>query len=103
MYAIVDIAGQQFKVQKNDIITTQRLENENGSSVEFDTVLLVSKNKDTMVGTPYVEGAKVTAKVVEHTRGDKIIVFKKKRRKGYKVKRGHRQQYTQLQIKGIVV
>ena len=103
MYAIVDIAGQQFKVQKNDIITTQRLEDENDSSVEFDKVLLVSNDGDTKVGTPYVEGAKVTAKVVDHTRGKKVIVFKKKRRKGYKVKRGHRQAHTQLQIEDIVV
>lgn len=102
MYAIVDIAGQQFKVQKDDVITTQHVGEIDDSGVEFDKVLLVSDKENTKIGTPYVEGAKVTAKVVDQTRGKKVIVFKKKRRKGYKVKRGHRQPYTRLQIEDIV-
>jgi len=102
MYAIVDIAGQQFKVSKDDLVQAHRLQGDEGSEVEFDKVLLLSDDKDVQVGAPYVKGAKVTASIVEHKKGDKALVFKKKRRKGYKVLNGHRQPYTTLQIKDIV-
>ena len=102
MYAIVDIAGQQFKVSKDDVVMAQRLQGDEGSEVEFDKVLLLSGDDGVKVGSPFVDGAKVTASIVEHEKDDKVIVFKKKRRKGYKVKNGHRQPLTKLQIKDIV-
>lgn len=102
MYAIVEIAGQQFKVEKDRKIYVHRLENEEGSNVEFENVLLLDNDGKVTVGTPTVKGAKVTAKVLSHLKGDKVIVFKKKRRKGYKVKNGHRQFLTQVQIENIV-
>ena len=102
MYAIVDIAGQQFKVQKDQKIYVHRLEAEEGAEMDFDKVLLVDNDGKVTVGAPTLENAKVTAKVLDHIKGDKVIIFKKKRRKGYKVKRGHRQQYTQIQIGEIV-
>ncbi|MCL3779994.1 50S ribosomal protein L21 [Prolixibacteraceae bacterium JC049] len=101
MYAIVEIAGQQFKVEKENKIYVHRLENEVGSNIEFDKVLLVDNEGDVKIGTPVVEGAKVTAKVLDHLKGDKVIVFKKKRRKGYKKRNGHRQYLTQIQIEEI--
>jgi large subunit ribosomal protein L21 len=103
MYAIVDIAGQQFKVNENQEIFVHNLEEEEGSSVAFDQVLLVDNEGDVKVGTPTVEGATVTAKVVSHLRGDKVIVFKKKRRKGYQKSNGHRDYLTKLQIEGITL
>ncbi len=103
MYAIVEIAGQQFKVAKDQKVYVHRLQNEEGSKVSFDNVLLVSDGKDVKVGAPAREGAKVTAKVLGHLKGDKVIVFKKKRRKGYKKKNGHRQYLTEIQIDGIAV
>ncbi|MDX9769873.1 MAG: 50S ribosomal protein L21 [Tenuifilaceae bacterium] len=102
MYAIVDIAGQQFKVQKDQKIFVHRLEAEEGTEMNFDKVLLVDNEGKVTIGAPTVENAKVTAKVLDHVKGDKVIVFKKKRRKGYKVKNGHRQQFTQIQIGEIV-
>lgn len=102
MYAIVEIAGQQFKVEKDRKIYVHRLENEEGSNVDFENVLLLDNDGKVTVGTPTVKGAKVTAKVLSHLKGDKVIVFKKKRRKGYKVKNGHRQFLTQVQIENIV-
>ncbi|MDI3526562.1 MAG: large subunit ribosomal protein [Tenuifilum sp.] len=102
MYAIVDIAGQQFKVEKDQKIFVNLLEGEEGAEVKFDKVLLVENEGKVLVGTPEVENASVTAKILGHVKGDKVIVFKKKRRKGYKVKRGHRQNYTQIQISEIV-
>jgi large subunit ribosomal protein L21 len=103
MYAIVDIAGQQFKVEKEKKIYVHRLKANEGDAVEFDKVLLIDNDgKDVKIGAPLVEGAKVTAKVLSHVKGDKVIVFKKKRRKGYKVKNGHRQLFTQIQIENIV-
>jgi len=102
MYAIVDIAGQQFKVQKDQKIYVHRLEAEEGTDMDFDKVLLVDNDGKVTIGSPTVENAKVTAKVLDHLKGDKVIVFKKKRRKGYKVKNGHRQQFTQIQIAEIV-
>ncbi len=102
MYAIVDIAGQQFKVEKERKIFVHRLSAEEGATVEFEKVLLTDNEGDVKIGAPVVDGAKVTAKVLSHVKGDKVIVFKKKRRKGYKKKNGHRQQFTQIQIEEIV-
>lgn len=102
MYAIVDIAGQQFKVQKDQKIFVHRLDAEAGTEMSFDKVLLVDNEGKVTVGAPTVENAKVNAKVLDHVRGDKVIVFKKKRRKGYRVKNGHRQHFTQIQISEIV-
>ena len=101
MYAIVEIAGQQFKVQKDQRVYVHRLEEEEGKNVEFGKVLLLDDNGKVSVGAPVIEGVKVKAKVLRHLKGDKVIVFKKKRRKGYKVKNGHRQYLTQILIEGI--
>jgi large subunit ribosomal protein L21 len=102
MYAIVEIAGQQFKVEKEKKLFVHQLEANEGDSVDFDKVLLVDNDGKVAVGTPTIKGAKVTAKVLEHVKGDKVLVFKKKRRKGYKKLNGHRQQFTQIQIESIV-
>ena len=101
MYAIVEIAGQQFKVQKDQKIFVHRLDAEAGKKVDFDKVLLVENDGKVTLGAPAIEGAKVTAQVEEHVKGDKVIVFRKKRRKGYKKKNGHRQQFTAITIKSI--
>ena len=101
MYAIVEIAGQQFKVQKDQKIFVHRLDAEEGKKVEFNDVLLIDDGKKVTLGAPAIEGAKVTAEVNEHVKGDKVIVFRKKRRKGYRKKNGHRQSYTALTIKTI--
>ena len=101
MYAIVEIAGQQFKVEKDQKIYTHRLEGETGSELTFDKVLLLGDNDEVKVGAPTVDGASVKAKILGHLKGDKVIVFKKKRRKGYKKKNGHRQALTQLEIQEI--
>tara|TARA_Y100000385_G_scaffold270380_1_gene309381 strand:+ start:494 stop:994 length:501 start_codon:yes stop_codon:yes gene_type:complete len=101
MYAIVEIAGQQFKVEKDQQIFVHQLEGKEGDKVEFSNVLLIDDGGKIAVGAPAVEGAKVTAKIVEHAKGDKVIVFKKKRRKGYAVKNGHRQRFTKIAIDGI--
>ena len=101
MYAIVEIAGQQFKVEKDRKAYVHRLAAEEGSQVEFDKVFLVDNEGDIKIGTPIVEGAKVTAKVLSHLKADKVIIFKKKRRKGYCKKNGHRQCMTQIQIETI--
>ena len=103
MYAIVDIAGQQFKVEKDRKIFVNRLSVEEGDSVEFEKVFLTDNDGDIKVGTPVVEGAKVTAKVLLHLKGEKVIVFKKKRRKGYKKRNGHRQYLSQIQIENIQI
>ncbi|MBL6663182.1 MAG: 50S ribosomal protein L21 [Flavobacteriales bacterium] len=102
MYAIVEIAGQQFKVEKDQQIFVHRLEEKEGAKVEFDNVLLIDNNGKVNVGAPAISGAKVTAKVLDHMKGDKVVVFKKKRRKGYRVKNGHRQAFTQIEIQSIV-
>ena len=102
MYAIVEIAGQQFKVEQDKKLFVHQLDAAAGDSVDFEKVLLVDNDGKVAVGTPTVKGAKVTAKVLEHVQGDKVIVFKKKRRKGYKKKNGHRQQLTQIQVETIV-
>lgn len=103
MYAIVEIAGQQFKVAKDQKVYVHRLQSEEGSKVTFDNVLLIQDGGDVTIGAPAIKGAKVTAKVLGHLKGDKVIVFKKKRRKGYKTKNGHRQFLTEIQIEGIAV
>ena len=101
MYAIVDIAGQQFRVAKDQKLFVHRLQGDEGASIEFDNVLLAENDGKVTVGTPSVNGAKVSAKILSHLKGDKVIVFKKKRRKGYKKKQGHRQQFTKIEITGI--
>jgi len=103
MYAIINIAGQQFKVEKDQQIFVHRLPNKEGDSVTFDQVLFVENGDKIDVGAPAVSGASVTAKVIEHVKGDKVIVFKKKRRKGYQKKNGHRQQFTKIAIDGITL
>ena len=102
MYAIVEIAGQQFKVEKDQKLYVHRLDAERGSVVEFDKVLLIDNDGKVVVGSPIVEGAKVTAEVVSHVKADKVIVFHKKRRKGYRKKNGHRQCMTELKINNVV-
>ena len=101
MYAIVNIAGQQFKVAKDQYLFVHRVQGEEGASIEFANVLLAEAGGKFSIGTPSIEGAKVSAKILSHLKGDKIIVFKKKRRKGYKKKNGHRQHFTKIQITGI--
>ncbi len=102
MYAIVEIAGQQFKVAKDQKVYVHRLQNEEGSKVTFDNVLLLEDGSNITIGAPAIDGAAVEAKVIKHLKGDKVIVFKKKRRKGYKVRNGHRQYLTELFIESIV-
>jgi len=102
MYAIVEIAGHQFKVEKDQKVFVNRLQTEEGKKVSFDNVLLLSDGDKVTVGAPAIDGAQVSAKVLKHLKGDKVIVFKKKRRKGYRVKNGHRQSLTEIQIEGIV-
>ena len=101
MYAIVEIAGQQFKVEKGQQIFVNRLHEEEGSKVSFDKVLLIGNEGSTKVGAPTVAGANVEATVMEHLKGNKIIVFKKKRRKGYQTSNGHRQYLSKIQIESI--
>ena len=101
MYAIVEIAGQQFKVSKDQKVFVHRLEGKEGDAVTFAKVLMLDVDGTVTLGAPAIEGASVEAKVLQHLKGDKVIVFKKKRRKGYKVKNGHRQSLTQIQISGI--
>ncbi|WP_299156098.1 50S ribosomal protein L21 [uncultured Tenacibaculum sp.] len=101
MYAIVEIAGQQFKVAKDQKVYVHRLQEAEGSKVTFDNVMLIEDKGNVTIGAPAIAGAGVTAKVLGHLKGDKVIVFKKKRRKGYKKKNGHRQYLTEIQIEGI--
>ncbi|MGI2257443.1 50S ribosomal protein L21 [Candidatus Cardinium hertigii] len=103
MYAIVEIAGAQFKVSKEQWLYTPKLQSEVGTLLTFDKVLLLDDEEGTVViGAPILNKVTVKAKVLEHTKGDKIIVFKKKRRNGYKVKRGHRQEHTKVVIEDII-
>ncbi|MBA3972482.1 MAG: 50S ribosomal protein L21 [Bacteroidetes bacterium] len=102
MYAIVEIAGQQFKVERGVKVYVHRLDANEGAKVEFDKVLLVDNGGKVQVGTPSIDGAKVAATVLSHLKGDKVIVFKKKRRKGYQKSNGHRQQLTQILVQGIL-
>lgn len=103
MYAIVEIAGQQFKVSKDQKVFVHRLSSQEGEKISFDKVLLLDENGAITIGAPAIEGASVEAKVLQHLKGDKVIVFKKKRRKGYKKKNGHRQSLTQIIIESIGV
>jgi large subunit ribosomal protein L21 len=104
MYAIVEIQGQQFKAEAGKRLFVQHLQDaENGATVEFDKVLLVDNDGAVTVGTPTVEGAKIVCEVVSHlVKGDKVLVFHKKRRKGYRKLNGHRQQFTEVTIKEVV-
>jgi len=102
MYAIVEIAGQQFKVERGVKVYVHRLDANEGAKVEFDKVLLVDNGGKVQIGTPSIDGAKVAATVLSHLKGDKVIVFKKKRRKGYQKSNGHRQQLTQILVQGIL-
>ncbi len=101
MYAIVEIAGQQFKVAKDQKVYVHRLQGEEGSKVTFDNVLLLDNAGNVTIGAPAIEGASVKAQILSHLKGDKVIVFKKKRRKGYQKKNGHRQSLTEIQIESI--
>ena len=102
MYAIVNIAGQQFKVEKDQKLFVHRLESKEGDTVRFDEVLLIDNDKNVLIGEPTIKGAMITGKVLAHPKADKVRVFKKKRRKGYRVLNGHRQYLTEIQIKEIV-
>ena len=101
MFAIVSIAGQQFKVEEGQQIFVHRLAANEGDSLNFDTVHLIDRDGKVSIGTPTVKGASVTANVLSHIKGDKVIVFHKKRRKGYRKKNGHRQAFTKIEIKAI--
>lgn len=103
MYAIVDIAGQQFKVETEKSVFVHRLEGNEGDKVEFEKVLLVEDGDKIDVGKPYVDGVKISATILQHVRGDKVYVFKKKRRKGYQKENGHRQNFSKIRIEGISV
>jgi large subunit ribosomal protein L21 len=102
MYAIVEIAGQQFKVERGNKVYVHRLDANEGANVEFDKVFLIENDGKISIGSPTVDGAKVAATVIEHLKGDKVIVFKKKRRKGYQKWNNHRQYLTQILIQGIL-
>ena len=102
MYVIVNIQGQQFKAEAGQKLYVHRLNAEQGATVEFDQVLLVDKEGAVTVGAPTVEGAKVVAEVINHVKGDKVLVFHKKRRKGYRKLNGHRQQFSEINVKEIV-
>ena len=101
MYAIVEISGQQFKVEKDQKIFVHRLDEKEGSEVSFEKVLLLDDGKNIKVGSPTINGVSVDAKIINHLKGDKVVVFKKKRRKGYRVKNGHRQYLSEIQISNI--
>ncbi|MAH04793.1 MAG: 50S ribosomal protein L21 [Pseudomonadota bacterium] len=101
MYAVIKTGGKQYKVQKDDVIRVEKLDAEAGKSITLDQVLMLNDGKKSTIGAPVVAGAKVTAEVLEQTRGEKVIVFKKKRRQNYRRKKGHRQDLTVLKIKDI--
>lgn len=101
MYALIETGGKQYRVEKDQVLSIEKLPIEEGETVTFEKVLLVSKDDDVKVGKPYIEGAKVTGKVLKHGRGKKIIVFKYKPKKNYKRKKGHRQPFTQVVIENI--
>ena len=103
MIAVVKIGGEQLKVEKGQIFTVNRLEGASGKKVSFSDVLLIEDKGSTKVGNPKIEKATVSASIIEHLKGDKVIVFKKKRRKGYKVKNGHRQYLTKIKIEDISI
>ncbi len=101
MYAVIETGGKQYRVQEGDKLFIEKLEVEAGETIDFDNVLLVSKDGELAVGNPYVESAKVKASVIENGKGPKVIVFKYKNKEGYRKKRGHRQPYTKIQIETI--
>lgn len=101
MFAVVEILGQQFKVEKNQKLLVNKLNEKEGSKISFDNVLLIDNGKEFSLGTPKVEGCFVEAKIIKHIKGDKVIVFKKKRRKGYRVKNGHKQHLSEILIESI--
>lgn len=101
MFAIIATGGKQYRVEKDQVLRVETLDSEPGSKIEFGEVLLVQSGKDTKIGNPQVEGAKVTATVLEHDKDKKVIVFKKKRRKQYRRTRGHRQHFTEVRIESI--
>ncbi len=103
MYAIVDIAGQQFKVEKGKKLYVHRLNADEGAQIELSKIMLADDNGKVVVGKPYLEGAKITAKVLKHVKGDKVLVFKKKRRNGYQKLNGHRQRFSQIEIEQITL
>ena len=103
MYAIVEVGSQQFKVAKDDVILTPKIVGEAGTTVNLDRVMLIADDKEVKVGNPTIEGAQVKASIVDFERGKKVIIFKKKKRKGYRLKKGHRQDFTRLKIEDIVV
>ena len=102
MFAIVEINGQQFKVEEGQEIFVHQINEEEGKAVTLDQVLLIDNDGKTSIGTPILDSASVKATILEHRKGDKVIVFKKKRRKGYKVKNGHRQHFTKIKVDSIV-
>ena len=102
MYVIVDIQGQQFKVQKDQKLFVHRIDANEGDVVEFAKVLLMGDGDDITIGSPAIDGAKVVLEVLSHVKGDKVLVFKKKRRKGYQKLNGHRQQFSQVLVKDII-
>jgi large subunit ribosomal protein L21 len=103
MYAIVTIAGQQFKVEKDQEILVHRQKGDVGNKLEFNDILLADDEGQVKVGSSALKGAKVSAKILAHVRGDKVIIFKKKRRKGYQKSNGHRQDFTRIQIESIKI
>lgn len=103
MYAVVEVGGQQFKVAKDDVILISKIAGEIGESIALDRVMLISDDHGLRLGNPVIEGAQVRASILNFERGKKVIVFKKKKRKGYKVKKGHRQDYTRLKVEDIIV
>lgn len=102
MYVIVDIQGQQFKVEQDQKLFVHRINADQGSEVEFEKVMLVDNDGDVKIGTPVVEGAKVVVEILSHLKGDKVLVFKKKRRKGHRKLNGHRQQFSEVRVKEII-
>ena len=102
MYVIVDIQGQQFKVQQDQKLFVHRINADQGSEVEFGKVMLIDNDGDVQVGAPVIEGAKVVVEVLSHVKGDKVLIFKKKRRKGYRKLNGHRQQFSEVRVKEII-
>jgi len=103
MYAIVEIAGQQFKVEKDQTILVHRLKGEEGKKLDFSSILMVEDGGKFKIGPSQLKGASISAKILGHVRGDKVIIFKKKRRKGYQKQTGHRQDFTKIQIEGIKI
>lgn len=102
MYVIVDIQGQQFKVEQDQKLFVHRINADQGSTVEFEKVMLVDKDGAVTVGAPTIEGAKVVLEIISHVKGDKVLVFKKKNRKGYQKLNGHRQQFSEVKVKEII-